>query len=128
MTSSPYVLETTEPLAAAHEMMQKHLLRHLPIIDGDTVVGIVSERDLYLMETLKGVDPAKVPVAEVMTALPYRVTPDTPLAEVARTMARNRYGAVLVMENDRLLGILTTVDMLDAMANELDHATKPKEK
>jgi acetoin utilization protein AcuB len=58
MTVSPVVIGSERTLADAHRMMRERGIRHLPVVDAGALVGVVSQRDLYLAETLGGVDPA----------------------------------------------------------------------
>ncbi len=108
-------------LEEAHKLMRELEVRHLPVLDGGKVVGIVSQRDLHLIETLRDVDPSKVEVGEAMTDDPYTVDPDAPLCDVARTMAGRHLGAALVKARGEVLGIFTTTDALRALAD----ATQP---
>lgn len=57
----------------------EHQIRHLPVLDGGKLVGIVTQRDLHLVETLKGVDQQTVTVEEAMSQDVYTVEPETPL-------------------------------------------------
>src|SRR4051812_25530415 len=50
MTGDPCSIQQDQPLRQAHRLMQKKGVRHLPVLDGDELVGLVSERDLYLLE------------------------------------------------------------------------------
>ena len=90
-------------------------------------MGLVSQRDLYLVETLRDVDPATATVEEAMTQEAYAVAPNEPLARVARTMAEKRYGCAVVMEEGDVVGIFTAVDALAALANVLDRRTPASE-
>jgi acetoin utilization protein AcuB len=77
---------------------------------------MVSQRDLYLLETLRGVDAACDTVAEAMSNEPYTTSPDAPLDDVAREMAEHRYGAAVVVADARVVGVFTTIDALRALA------------
>ena len=94
-------------------------MRHLPVLDGGRIVGIVSERDLQLLETLRGVRPADVRVEAAMTPDPYTVSPQASLSVVANEMARHKYGAAVVAERGRVLGIFTAVDALNTVVELL---------
>lgn len=120
MTSSPHTIGKDQPLAKAHELMREHRIRHLPVLDGGRLVGIVSDRDLKLVETLKDVDPAEVRVSEAMTEEPYSVAPLASLASVVREMAKKKYGCAVVMEDNHIRGIFTAIDGLEALAWILD--------
>ena len=74
---------------------------------------------LALIETLHSVDPDLTIAEEAMTQAPYTVTPDTPLDEVVATMAGQRYGSALVMEHERIVGVFTTTDALEALVELL---------
>jgi acetoin utilization protein AcuB len=119
MSREPATIGKDEPLVAAHRLMQTNRIRHLPVIHQGRIVGVVSERDLYLLETLKNVDPRKEPVEEAMTAFPFTVPPDARLADVARQMWKHRYGSALVVEDGNLIGIFTRADALRALT-EID--------
>ena len=119
MTASPVVIASDRTLAEAHQAMRTHGVRHLPVVDADQLVGMVSQRDLYLLETLKGVDAGRERVAEAMTPSPYTIAPGTPLDEVAREMADHKYGCAVVVEGGKVVGVFTTVDALRALAKVL---------
>jgi len=117
MTPTPQTIGKTQPLAVAHRLMREMGIRHLPVLDRGELVGIVSERDLHFIETLRDVDPEEVLVEEAMTPDPYRVTPGTSLDKVVRQMSREKYGAALVVEDGRVVGVFTTIDALRVLAS-----------
>ncbi len=117
MTKSPHSIGKDQPLAQAHHVMRDHNIRHLPVLHGGHLVGILSDRDLAFVENLKDVDASKVLVEEAMTATPYCVKKTALLGQVAREMADHRYGSAVVMENDHVVGVFTTVDALRALAD-----------
>jgi acetoin utilization protein AcuB len=119
MTPAPHSIGQDQILTLAHKIMREHHVRHLPVLDGGKLVGIVSDRDLKLVESIRGVDPQKVTVEEAMSPVPYTVSPETPLQDVANEMAEHRYGAVLVEEHGKCIGIFTTVDACRLLAAEL---------
>jgi acetoin utilization protein AcuB len=112
MTPAPFTIGASESMAAAHAIMREHGVRHLPVVERARVVGIVSERDLHLMETLRDVEPGKVRVKEAMTPDPYCVNRTTSLEEVAAIMAERKFGAVIVTDRDWPIGIFTSIDAL----------------
>ncbi len=119
MTISPVVISSRRTLADAHQIMRERNIRHLPVVDEGRLVGMLSQRDLYLLETLKGVDPATEVVAEAMSPEPFTVRPDAPLEEVALAMARHKYGSAVVVDQGAVVGLFTTVDALRALATVL---------
>ena len=116
MTASPLTIGRKQTLKQAAEIMHLHEVRHLPVLDGGILVGLLSDRDIKLVQTLPGVDPAVVLVDEAMTIDVYSVAPTVPLTTVAAEMAARRYGSTVVMERERVIGIFTTVDAMRALA------------
>lgn len=117
MTAQPMTLGREQTMEKAHELMREHRMRHIPVLHGGRLVGIVSERDLHLVEGSPNTDPSVVRVDEAMTADPWEVSPDMPVSEAARTMADKRYGAAVVVEDRKVVGIFTTIDALRALAD-----------
>lgn len=119
MTTSPHSIGVEQTLSRAHAMMQEHRIRHLPVLHGGALVGILTERDLRLVESLAGVDPAVVKVEDAMATVVYSVSPDASLDDVVATMAEHKYGSAVVMQNQKVVGIFTTVDVCRALADLL---------
>lgn len=119
MTTSPHTIGEDQPMALAHRMMREHRVRHLPVLKGAKIVGVVSDRDLHMVETLDSVDPREVRVSEAMSQDPYLVSPDAALDDVVGTMANNKYGSAIVTQHDKVVGIFTTVDACRAFADLL---------
>jgi acetoin utilization protein AcuB len=119
MTSSPATIEASRSLAEAHRTMRRHGIRHLPVVAGGSLVGILSLRDLHLLETLRDVDPEKVSVDEAMTRSPYTVEPGASVETVARTLAENKWGSAVVVDDGKVVGMFTTTDALKLLARLL---------
>ena len=115
MTRLVHTIGSQSPLSDAHRLMNDHAIRHLPVLEGGKLVGVVSMRDLHLIETLKGVDPQEVTVDEAMSQDAYTVPPGTELIEVARTMAMHKYGSAVIARDGHVEGIFTTIDALKAL-------------
>ncbi len=111
MTLCPHRLGPNASMSDAFDLMSAHGIRHVPIIESDEVVGLVSDRDLHTHRSLFNLDPREVPLEQVMVA-PYTVSPETPLAEAAHAMAVHKHGAAVVTRGRRLVGVLTTIDAL----------------
>jgi acetoin utilization protein AcuB len=104
--------------------MRKLHLRHLPVLKGGKLVGILTDRDINLVLSFKDVDPATMKVDEAYTPEPYFTTPGAPLNEVVAQMAEKKYGCALVVDNDKLVGIFTEVDAYKALAELLETRLK----
>jgi acetoin utilization protein AcuB len=126
MTKLPYTIARDQTMATAHHIMREHRVRHLPVLDGGALVGVVSDGDLHLVETLRDVDPNNVLVEDAMTQDVYAVVPDAPVDEVVRTMAQRKLGSAIVAEGGRVVGIFTTIDALRAFADVLETSRPPK--
>ncbi len=116
MTEQPVTIGRNESLSTAHRMMGEHRVRHLPVLDHGELVGIVTQRDLYLIESIRGVDIDDDVVDDAMSTDVYAVLPDAAIAQVAKHMMRNRYGCAVVMERERVVGIFTVTDALRLVA------------
>ncbi len=129
MTVSPHTIGADQTMARAHAIMRREKIRHLPVLTASKLVGILSDGDLHMVETLHDVDPAKVRVDEAMTQDVYVVSPDTPIDVVVKEMARCKYGSAVVVDHGSVIGVFTTVDVCRAFADLLhqhqDNASGP---
>jgi len=125
MSTAPHTIGQDQPMVLAHRVMREHHIRHLPVLHEGRIVGIISDRDLNLIETLRDVDPKTVTVEEAMSPNPYVVGPDVGLDEVVATMAEKKYGCAVVVQHNKVVGIFTTVDACRAFA-ELLHSRLAK--
>lgn len=106
----------------AFDFMHSHRIHHLPVVDGDRVVGIVAERDLLLAAANFG--SADVPVAEIMKHPPVCVSENVQLKHAARLLVLNHIGCLPVMSARKVLvGIITETDIFKIAAGML-HARR----
>jgi len=118
MTAAPVCVQLDADLSDAVDLMEQHNIRHLPVMDGDTLTGVVTDRDLAMIESLLPEEWETICVAEAMTPEPYTVQPDAALWEVAKHMAREKFGcAVITDERGAVVGLLTTSDALRVLAD-----------
>lgn len=118
MTPMPHTIGEDISIKKALEMMRQHRIRHLPVLKGGELVGILTDRDLKLAASFKGSDEMKV--EDVMTEAPYAVTPETELDRVVLTMAEYKYGcAVVEQANGKIVGIFTANDALRVLGEQL---------
>lgn len=107
--------ETT--LADAYRMMREKGIRHLLVFDGERVVGVVTDRDLRLATS--ALAPSPFPpgsrIESVMIRDPLTADPSDPVEDAARVMRERKIGCLPVVEGERLVGIITGVDLLDAL-------------
>lgn len=122
MTRNPHSIESTQSLARAKDLMARHHIRHLPVIDGDRLVGIVGERDLAVVDAIPGVELERVEIARIMSP-PLTVRSDASLDEVSDVMRERKADCVLVSEKAGVAGIFTAVDALAALSDLLQRVT-----
>jgi acetoin utilization protein AcuB len=124
MTASPHTIGRDQPLAVAKDLMTRHGIRHLPVLEGGQLVGVVSERDVAFLGAVRDVDAGELVVGEAMSAEVYAVSPTEPLRTVAANMARYRYGSAIVVDGTQVVGVFTTIDALHALHTLLDAADR----
>ena len=120
MTTLPHTVGKEQTLEAAKKMMKQHGIRHLPVLGGGELVGILSERDIDYILTFKDVDARSEKVEQAMTLEMFKVGINTPLDELCQIMAEKKIGSALIEDNRKLVGIFTWVDALKA-TSELLH-------
>ncbi len=113
-------------LQNAYRTMQERGIRHLPVIDGERLVGVITDRDLRVATS--ALAPAPFPpgskVSEVMRSRPFTADPADPVEDAARTMREKKIGCLPVTDDGRLVGIITGLDLLDALMR-MTGADKP---
>ncbi len=124
MTTQAHTIRPGESVASAQAHMDELKIRHLPVLHGGRLVGILSDRDIKnAMAWRDGQDSAtkdELTVEDVYTQETYVAGPDTGLQEVAEKMAEKRYGCAVVTDpNDKVIGIFTTTDACAALAKVL---------
>jgi acetoin utilization protein AcuB len=121
MTRTVVTVRRDATATTAWALMKVRRFRHLPVVDDrGRLVGIVSDRDLTQVPSTQtpagqGV-PTDMPVERIMTAVIVSVRPDDDVAEAARLMWEHKIGALPVVENGRLVGIVTEIDLLRMLA------------
>ena len=125
MTSKPITVDPETPMLDARQRMAEARIRHLVVLEGSRVAGIVTDRDIRLNLPSPATSLsvwevnallAKLTVGQVMSRSVIVVEPDRPVAEAARIMIDHKIGALPVMEGGRLAGIVTESDFVRALA------------
>jgi len=117
MHPDPISISPGLSLQEAYELMQEHRIRHLPVIRERQLAGIVTDRDLRLATSFLETQPwdPAARVEEVMKFPVITADPLDPIESAARTMREEKIGCLPVLDGNGLAGILTGVDLLDAM-------------
>ena len=131
MRPDPVTLSVTDTLDIADDLMRLGRIRHLPVVDGTRVVGMVSQRDLLraavssLLELGRSAERdwlRKIAVATVMTPRVFTVPPSAPLQAAVEIMIDKKIGCLPVVEDGRLVGLLTETDCLIRLRTLLEVA------
>lgn len=135
MTAPVTSIEVKEArLLDAALIMRRSGIRHLPITDGERLVGIITDRDIHRFapSMLSKVSQEEynavfenTPLERVMTRDPLSVTPQSPVREAVSILHERKLGCVPVVENGKLVGILTITDMLGLLNQLLPAARQP---
>ena len=131
MTPFPYSIDAQQSLNEARALMNEHQIRHLPVRDGERLLGMLSDRELQLViERSRGesISP-ELSVRDAVTSQLYEVDLMTPLAEVVEEMAERRIGSALVTKAGLVGGVFTVTDACRCLAELLrgEEAPEPEE-
>jgi len=126
MQAPVHTLQRNDKLSVADELMKQERVRHLPVLDEDgNLAGIVSQRDLFRGALLRALGYGSraeeqmlrtVLVKEAMSEPVRTASPDTSVREAARLMLDHRVGCLPVVENGKLVGIISESDMTRLVA------------
>ena len=118
MTPFPHSIDVDAPLEDAHKLMREHHFRHLPVMSGGEIVGVLTDRDIKLVlgPDFGSPDERELRVRDAYVERPCVVPASTPVAKVARVMAQNRIGSAIVTKHGKLVGIFTVTDACRALA------------
>ena len=120
MSRKVVTIGADDTLRVVHEIMEMAKVRHLPVVRGGTLVGVVSQRDLFhaSLSSLIGIPAPEqnrflegVFISEVMSSPALTVAPSSSVREAVRVMADRKFGCLPVAEEGRLVGILTETDI-----------------
>ncbi len=112
MNKDPITISPKALVGEALKLMQQHQIRHLPVIEDDFMVGWISARTLR--EVLLASMLEVITVGDVMVEAPISVTPDTSVEEAARLVHEHKIGGMPVLEDEKLVGVITVNDLLSA--------------
>jgi len=128
MSREVHTVKRNDELGIADALMKQERVRHLPVLDGDDeVCAVVSQRDLFRGALLRALGFGsraeelmlkQVAVKEAMSSEIQTTAPDTPVADAARLMIERKIGCLPVIENGKLVGIVTETDFVRLVAEE----------
>ena len=126
MSREVHTVKRNDELGIADALMKQERVRHLPVLDGDgEVCAVVSQRDVFRGALLRALGFGsraeesmlkQVAVKEAMSSEIQTTAPDTPVADAARLMIERKIGCLPVIENGKLVGIVTETDFVRLIA------------
>ena len=127
MTKDPVTLGPEDSLIKAVEVMRKRRIRRLPVVVADTLVGLLAEGDLKRAQPSALSDSEEefhqvmeeTPISRIMIQRPLTTTEDVPLVDAAQTLRTTKYGALPVLRDGKLIGILTDSDLVGCLVGLL---------
>lgn len=118
MTKLPHSVGASAKISKASELMKTHKCSHLPVLDGGTIVGLISKHDIEKVEKLK--DYGNIAVSEIMTDEPVVVEPNTSVGKTIKMMLDKKINSVIVHGTaDQSWGIFTSTDALKYLVDIL---------
>ena len=112
MAHKPITIHPDKTIVDALKLMKKHSIRHLPVIDGEKFVGFISEFDVREVRLLPM--SYEIKIRDVMIKNPITIGPDENLEDAARLIYENKIGGLPVLEDGKLVGVITSKDILAA--------------
>ncbi len=118
MFKKPFTAKKTQSLLEAHKLMVKHSIRHLPVVEKSRLLGIITESDIRNAfigggpTDPKAPNPSKMKIQDHMTETLLTVTPDTNVEDAALVIYKNKVGALPVVQNQGLVGIISVMDIV----------------
>ena len=131
MTKNVVYVSPTTTITEAAQLMQKHNIGSLPVVDQNKVVGMITDRDIVVRNVAHGTDPHNTKVQDVMTSRVETANPDMDVDDVAAKMSSVQVRRMPVVENNQLVGMvalgdLATNPLSDTEASEaLTEISKP---
>lgn len=115
-TPDPVTAAESTSIEELSKLMKENGVRHIPIVRGERVVGIVSDRDIRVASGLSAREKMLVRASDIMVSDPVTVSSQTSLDEVAFEMSESKIGSVIVNgDGDEFYGIFTVTDALNAL-------------
>ncbi len=113
-----YTAKRNDTLADVVKLMEKGGVRHIPVVEDEKAVGILSQRDINVLSTKKFSDHFEV--ADIMIQDPSTVESGTLLKDALSVMIKNKFGSILVANKGQLVSIFTSIDAMEALYQILD--------
>lgn len=104
----------------ASKLMKRNRIGYLLVVNGQKLTGCVTDRDIAL-SLADGLDPMKTKVKDIMQKNVVSVSPDTDVFEISKIMARKRVRRLPVLDDNKLVGVVSTSDIAPVIEQEVDN-------
>lgn len=111
MSSYVVTVKLNDTVASASKLMVKHNIGAIPVTDGDTLKGIITDRDIVLRCVANDKDTSTCTVENIMTNSAECISPDQDVAEAIHVMANEQVRRIPVLENGKIKGIISLADI-----------------
>ncbi|MDT7830852.1 CBS domain-containing protein [Flavobacteriaceae bacterium S356] len=128
MTKNLVTINHTDDLTNAESLFKEHSIRHIPVVSGQEIIGMLSYTDLLRVSYADTVDEGEndvetvvfnmFTVEQVMAKNLVKVSPETTIKEVAEILSKNEFHALPVVQNYELVGIVTTTDLMNFLLDQ----------
>lgn len=128
MTKKVLTLSTKDNLVTAESLFKKNKIRHIPIVENDKIIGMLSYTDLLRISFADAVDEDEqtiettvydmFSIEQVMVSNVVTVKPGNTIKEIAEILAKKEFHALPVVENNKLVGIITTTDLIKYLIDQ----------
>lgn len=128
MTTNVITLNVSDTLEKAEKLFKKHTIRHIPVVEGKNILGMLSYSDLLRISFADVSDDEShvdnfvydvFSIKQVMAKNMYMVPPYATIKEVAKMLAKKEFHALPIVEDNELVGIVTTTDLINFLVEEL---------
>jgi CBS domain-containing protein len=118
MTTSPVTCEPTATVVEAARVMKQEDVGPVPVVEGDRLVGVVTDRDIVTRVVAEGRNPESTTIGDIVSSDLVTVEPDTSIDEALNLMSENQVRRLPVVEGERLVGIVAVADVARASDEE----------
>ncbi|MBK9254051.1 MAG: CBS domain-containing protein [Saprospiraceae bacterium] len=126
MTTQPFSVNVTQSLEDVEDLLNEHSIRHIPVVAGDKLVGMISRTDLERISFVTGVEGNRLKtevykgytIEQVMTKSVQTVDKADTVKDAAEVLSFGAFHAVPVVDNKKLIGIVTTTDLINYLLDQ----------
>lgn len=119
MTTMPVRVDESATLRTVLRLMERYNIRHVVVTDENKLKGVLSEREVKAIVAAGHVNVETAPIAPLVVEPAYQVAAEAPLLEVCKVMHREKFGSAVVVSDEKIVGIFTSIDALKVLTDLL---------